>query len=233
MKCFLLFCALFSPLTVAAQNAIPAGAILPVRLDNSLRAGKAHVGQPIHARIMQNIPGTSIHRGAQVVGRILAVTPTSVSLRFNTVIDHGRRFPVSTNLRAVASMMRVSEAYLPEEQASRGLVPENWDTRQIGGDTVYRGGGHVMAVNGFVGNPTAYGVRDRLTTNGPCRAAVSGNTQPQALWLFSSNACGVYDIPGLTIVHAGRSSGAIDLVSPSHPLLIRSGSGWLLRVHGS
>jgi hypothetical protein len=84
-----------------------------------------------------------------------------------------------------------------------------------------------------VGVPTPYGVRVRLTANGPCRAAVAGNDRPQALWLFSSDACGVYDIPGLTIAHAGRSTGTIDLVSHSGSFDIRSGSGWLLRVQGS
>ncbi len=232
MKLLRLALLLLFPLALSAQ-AIPAGTILPVQLETTLHAGKLRAGQAIHARVMQNIPGTAIHRGAKVVGRITAVTPNSVSLRFNAVISHGHRIPVSTNLRALASMMEVSEAHLPEEQASRGLVPENWTTQQIGGDMVYRGGGHVMGANGFVGNPTAYGVRDRLTANGPCRAAVDGNGRPQALWLFSSAACGVYGIPGLTIIHAGRSSGAIDLASPSHPLLIRSGGGLLLRVRGS
>jgi hypothetical protein len=233
MKYTWLVLALLLPLSLPAQSTVPAGTILPVRLDNTLHAGKLHIGQTIHARVMQNIPGTRIHRGAQVVGHITGITPSSVQLRFNAVVDHGRRIPVSTNLRAVASMLEVSEAHIPEEEASRGLVPENWDTQQIGGDLVYRGGGHVMGVNGFVGNPSAYGVRDRLTANGPCRAAVNGDNRPQALWLFSSDACGVYGIPGLTIIHAGRSSGTIDLTSPSHPLLIRSGSGWLLRVRGS
>ena len=233
MKYLWLACALLLPLAVSAQTAVPAGTILPVRLDTTLNIRSLRPNQIVRARVMQNIPGSSIHRGAHVIGRVLHVSPTAVSLRFNTIVDHGRRLHVSTSLRAVASMLAVEQAYIPEEQASRGMVPENWTTKQIGGDMVYRGGGHVMSVRGPVGNPTPYGVRDRLTANGPCRAAVSGNHQPQSLWLFSSNACGVYDIPGLKIVHAGRASGSIDLESPSHPLIIRSGSGWLLRVRGS
>jgi len=232
MKFLRLALLLLFPLALTAQT-IPAGTILPVRLDNTLHARKLHAGQTFHARVMQNIPGTPIRRGAQVVGRVVAVTPTSLSLRFTAVIDHGRRIPVSTNLRAVASMLEVSESYIPEEEASRGLVPETWTTQQIGGDMVYRGGGHVMGENGFVGEPTPYGVRDRLTANGACRAAVDENNHLQALWRFSSNACGVYGIPGLAIIHAGRATGTIDLISPAHALIIRSGSGWLLRVRGS
>jgi hypothetical protein len=233
MKYTWLILALLLPLSLPAQNDIPAGTILPVRLDNTLHAGKLHVGQTIHARVMQNIPGTPVHRGAQVVAQVIAATTGSVELRFNTVVDHSLRIPISTNLRAVASMLAVEQAYLPVVLSSRGDVPENWSTQQIGGDMVYRGGGHVMADDSFVGNPTPYGVRDRLTASGPCRAAIDGNHRSQALWLFSSNACGVYGIPGLAVLHAGRSTGTIELTSPSQPLLIRSGSGWLLRVRGS
>lgn len=233
MKHLWLCCVFFLPLSVSAQSTIPAGTILPVRLDTTLNIRHLQPNQPISARVMQNIPGTPVRRGARVIGRVVAVTPSSLELRFGSVVQHGRRIPISTNLRALASMFAVEQAYIPTVPPDRGDVPENWSTQQIGGDMVYRGGGHVMAANDRVGDPTAYGVRDRLTANGPCRAAVNGNHLPQSLWLFSSSACGVYDIQGLTVVHAGRSSGTIQLASPAQPLLIRSGSGLLLRVRGS
>lgn len=235
MKLFRLGLLLLFPLTAFAQNPIPPGTILPVRLDSTLNAGHIRPDQPIRARVMQNIPGTPIRRGAQLVGLVLSVHPNSIDLRFNSVVSHGRRIPVSTGLRALASMLDVEQAQLPLAPPARGDIPENENTRQIGGDIVYRGGGPVMAHGVRVGVPTPYGVRVRLTANGPCRSTIDGDTRLQSLWLFSSAACGVYGIPGLAIAHAGRNhpSGDIDLRSTSGRFLIRSGSGWLLRVLGS
>ncbi|MGB6133741.1 MAG: hypothetical protein WCC14_11085 [Acidobacteriaceae bacterium] len=223
---------LLLPMALAAQSVIPPGTVLPLRLDTGINAHKLRVGEEIRATVMQNISGTPIRRGAHVLGHVIGVTPTQVSLRFDTVVWHGERIPVRTNLRALASMMAVDAAYVPEEEASRGLAPENWTTEQIGGDMVYRGGGPVTSGSMKVGWSTAYGVRGQLIGNGPCRAAVDGNENPQALWLFSTNACGVYGIPGLTIAHAGRKTATIELLSENGKLNIRSGGAMLLRVQG-
>jgi hypothetical protein len=68
--------------------------------------------------------------------------------------------------------------------------------------------------------------------NGKCRAATDGNDQPQALWVFSADACGVYGFSDLNIIHAGRTSpvGQITLGSTSGDFDVRDGSGVLLRV---
>jgi hypothetical protein len=60
---------------------------------------------------------------------------------------------------------------------------------------------------------------------------VSGNDQPQALWVFSSDACGLYDFPNLTLTHAGRTNplGEITLESIKGDVKIPAGSGLLLR----
>lgn len=227
---------LLLPSVLAAQTvALPAGTAIPIRLDTAINAARIHPGQHIRARIMQNIPGTPIHRGAHVVGHVLSVTPTRVELRFDAVVAGDRRIPLTADLRAVASMLEVDQAQIPEDSPERGLPPEDWNTRQIGGDEVYRGGGHVERGDTVVGEPTPYGVRGPLLASGPCRAAVAGNNRPQALWLFSTDACGVYGIPALAIEHAGRTApaGTIRLVSRAGTLNIRSGSGLLLRVLGS
>ncbi|HTX41429.1 MAG TPA: hypothetical protein VMD25_06345 [Acidobacteriaceae bacterium] len=224
---------LLLPIALAAQNLIPPGTILPLRLDTGINAHKLRAGEEIRATVMQTIPGTPVRRGTKVLGLVIHVAPAQVILRFDTVVWHRRQIPIRTNLRALASMMEVNAAYTPEEQASRGLTPETWTTQQIGGDQVYRGGGPVTRGSIKVGEPTAYGVRGQLIGNGPCRGAVDGNENPQAFWLFSTDACGVYGIPGLTIAHAGRETGTIELLSGNGKLNIRSGSGMLLRVHGS
>jgi hypothetical protein len=65
-----------------------------------------------------------------------------------------------------------------------------------------------------------------------CRGALDGNDQPQAVWVFSSDACGLYDFRNVTLTHAGRTSpvGETRLESPKGNLNIPSGSGLLLRV---
>ena len=230
--------ALLFPTPSAAQSALPVGTLLPVSLDHGLNAEKLHSGQTIHARIMQSIPGTDVHRGAQVVGRVVRVStqpngPATLELRFDAVESHHRRIPVRTDLRAVASPLEVEFAQIPEEMSSRGLTPETWDTQQIGGDQVYRGGGPVAEYNKPVGKPVAYGVEatPHPQAGTPCRGEISGNTRPQALWLFSANACGVYGFPNLRIEHAGRThGGAIVLTGQTGKLNLGGGSALLLRV---
>jgi len=50
---------------------------------------------------------------------------------------------------------------------------------------------------------------------------------------FSSDACGLYDFPNVTLAHAGRTDpvGQITLLSSRGNLNIRGGSGMLLRVN--
>jgi hypothetical protein len=86
-----------------------------------------------------------------------------------------------------------------------------------------------------VGEPVYDGVLVRVTANsgGPCRGAVNGDESPQAWWVFSSDACGVFGFAGVRIVHAGRTdpSGEITLARKHEALTIRSGTGILLRVN--
>jgi len=86
-----------------------------------------------------------------------------------------------------------------------------------------------------VGEPVYGGVLSRIRANidKGCRGAVADNDAPQSLWVFSSNACGAYGVPHLTVTHAGRRDpkGEIVLTSDhARTLNVRSGSGMLLRV---
>ncbi|HLI04324.1 MAG TPA: hypothetical protein VKU93_08640 [Terracidiphilus sp.] len=240
---WLLAALLALPAAAVAQNVtgneLPPGTLLPVALGHGIDAGKLRAGDTIHAKVMQSIPGTPVRRGASVVGRVVAVSsgsagPAQVAIRFDAVRAHGRTIAVSTDLRALASPMEVQMAQVPEEMSSRGLTPETWTTQQIGGDQVYRGGGPVARGQTPVGKPVPYGVEavPQPAANGSCQGA-EGNGQPQALWLFSSNACGVYGFSNLRIEHAGRSSGTIVLSSSAGKLKIGGGSALLLRVRGS
>ena len=226
-----------------AQDAIPAGTILPVRLNSSLKSNKAQSGATISARLMQDVPlseGMKIRAGAKIIGHVIAATPAhdrrggEISLRFDTVMEGGQHMPVVTNLRAIAGMMEVSEAQVPENGPDRGTSENNWTTNQVGGEDNYH--------NGFVSNgaltvgrsvPDGVLVRPRTKEGSQCRGDLSGNGQLQAMWVFASDACGIYGINDLTLVSAGRTDpmGKIVFRSGKGNVNIRSGSGILLRVN--
>lgn len=225
-----------------AQSTIPPGTILPVALNSSLNSRKARVGQVITARVMQDVPlphGT-IPSGSKVIGHITNVKPADatsgaqVSFRFDTLVTRKQRIPITTNLRALASMMAVEQAQLPETGPDRGTSANAWTTDQIGGEVVYRGGGLVADGLRPVGESTTNGVLVHLSTKpgSKCRGDIEGNDRLQATWVFSSDACGIYDIPNLEIAHAGRTNplGEITLASDKGDVNVRAGSGILLRV---
>jgi hypothetical protein len=225
-----------------AQSAIPAGTILPVALNSSLNSRKVKAGQVITARVMQDVPlsqGSTIHAGARVTGHVIEVkngaSGTQMSFRFDTLVVSKRRTPITTNLRALASMMAVEQAQLPESGPDRATPESAWTTDQIGGEVVYRGGGPVADGLRVVGEPTYGGVLVHVSgkPGTKCQGETEDNDRLQALWVFSSDACGVYDLADLAIVHAGRSSpvGEITLASDKGEVNIRAGSGMLLRVN--
>ena len=227
---------LLVPAASASPAALPAGTLLPVTLYRGIGAGKLRVGQIIPMRLMQSVPGTGIHRGAKVLATVvgagtLADGEVRLALRFEAIKSHGQEIPIRASLRALASPLEVQEARIPEEMSSRGLTPENWDTRQIGGDQVYRGGGPVTEDGYEVGKPAAYGAVDvpRPSAGMKCRGAADAG-HPQAMWLFSANACGVYGYPHLVIRRAGRTSGTVVLASKRGKLNLGGGSALLLRV---
>lgn len=228
----------FSQLTLA-ENVIPPGTIIPVSLDTGMNAAKLKPGQAIRATVMQDVPGTPIRRRARVVGHVLAASAerdgsARLEIRFDAVQEHGKSIPISASLRALASFMEVEEAQIPEDTSDRGLTPETWTTQQIGGEQVYRGGGPVTSGLTDVGKPTPWGVLviPRMHPGLPCHGSVGGVDDPQAFWLFSSDACGVYGFDHIRIEHAGRSdpAGTIVLSSKDGKLNLKSGTGLLLRV---
>jgi hypothetical protein len=231
---------------LSAANSVPAGTILPVSLNSTISSAKNHPGQIVAARLMQDVPlahGSTIHAGSKITGRVVAVTPASsgaasVTVRFDTLWWKQQKTPMVTNLRAVASFMAVDQAQIPLEGPDRGTPASAWTTEQIGGDTVYRGGGPVEGIEGGkVGVPAGNGVLSRLHANpdGGCRAALDANDTPQALWVFSSNACGAYGFANLQVRHFGRTHPAGDIVfgSTKGEVNVPEGSGLLLRVDGA
>jgi len=241
VKCFLIGLLLFAA-AAWAQNAVPAGTVLPAELAASLDSGKSKPGQVITARIMQDVPLPvgKIPAGARIVGHIVNVAPAKngsgmeISMQFDALQFSHRSIPIMTNLRAWASMTEVEDAQVPSTGTDRG-TPWAWmTTNQIGGEVVYGQGGPVTNGSSFVGHAAPGGVLVHVSAKhgSMCRGEFGGNDSPQALWLFSSDACGLYGFPGLEITHAGRTDpvGQIRIASQRGRLHIQGGSGLLLRV---
>src|SRR6201987_5960039 len=225
---------------------IPAGTVIPVALHGSLSSTKSQAGQVVKARVMQDIPlgeGSKVRAGAYVQGKVISVTPAahgsgaSITFEFTELVTSLSAAAITTKLRALASIVEVNSARIPQydDRGSSSYVNTTW---QIGGETVYRGGGQGRDGKRIVGEPVNdEGVLGRVRANpeGNCRGAIDGNDQLQALWLFSSDACGVYGYRHVKIEHAGRTSpmGEITLSSEWGEINIRGGSGMLLRVINS
>ncbi len=155
-------------------------------------------------------------------------------LKFDTVVQGKESVLVLTNLRAMASTLEVEFAQTPTTGAGESDVYDWLPTVQVGGEVVYGKGGEVTNGNRVVGRSTYDGVLAEVNASedAKCRGPIDGNDRPRAFWVFSSDACGAYGFPYLTISHAGRTDprGEITLVSELGPVKIRSGSGMLLRV---
>jgi hypothetical protein len=234
---------------LAAQTNIPGGTVIPIALSTSLDAKSSKPGQTVTAKVAQDVPlynGTTIKAGSRVLGEVLAVSPAAnsqpatIALRFSQIDFAGQRKPILTNLRALASPLAVNSAQEATSGWSRGSDPP-WSqtTTQIGGDVVYRGGGPVARGVETVGTPVyggAWGVLSQVASSPgtDCRGAIEGNDRPQALWVFSHDACGVYGYDAV-IAHAGRANpeGRIVIRSTDGDLKLRSGSGMLLRVNSA
>ncbi len=152
---------------------IPPGTILPVRLNNSLKSNKSHFGQLISARVMQDVPlspHSKVPAGAKVLGRIIEARPANgnapaeMTIRFDVIAWGGHKERIVTNLRALATMMDVEEAQIPDTGPDRGTPEEFWVTNQIGGEVNYHGGGAVTHGSYVVGHSVPDGVLVRMSS---------------------------------------------------------------------
>jgi hypothetical protein len=225
---------------LAAQD-LPAGTAIPVMLSSSLDAKKNKPGETIEGKIMQEVSmpsGGSIKRGSRVTGHIVAVekpgaTGSRITLQFDQLEDEGKAIALSVSLRALATMYSVNQTQNPLNADSTYVGSDSWTTRQVGGDIVNRGRGLVGSSSGIVGKWTGSGVWGKLTP-APARGcpATDGNDQEQALWVFSTSACGVYGSHGLKLSHAGRTDPVGQIVLQSQQdVRLRGGSGWLLLIN--
>jgi hypothetical protein len=250
--CRLLFILFFTTLAIQPAKSdsgaitIPSGTILPVRLNSTISSARCKPGQVITGRIMQDVPlssGATIRAGSKVKGHIVEVIPATsgtqarVSFQFDKLVFSNQTISILTNLRAIAGFMQIIEAQTPPIGPGESDVFRWLTTVQVGGDVVYGVGGPVTTAENsdqVVGKAGADGVlgQVRAKEGTKCRGAIDGNDNPQALWVFSSDACGAYGLEHISIAHAGRTdpTGVIVLTSNGGKLKIPSGAGMLLRV---
>lgn len=230
-----------------AQTKISVGTVIPIQLNSSIDVRKAKPGQTITARVAQDVPlynGEKIKAGSRMMGKILTVTqarnsqPATLTFSFDKVEMNGQVLPIVTNLRALASPLEVESSQTQTSGDDRGSTPPWAQTvTLIGGDVVYREDGTVNNGLNQVGKSVyagGWGVLSRVSASpeGRCRGALGGSDQPQALWVFSHNACGVYGY-NATIVHSGRTNpeGTIVLALADHDFVLSNGSALLLRIN--
>jgi hypothetical protein len=229
---FLILAALLGLLAPAAlsQN-VPAGTVIPIMLTMTLDSSKARPGDRVMGKIMEDVPlptGERIPEGSKVFGHVAEVqmhqgdSPALLSLQFDKLVFHGHEVVVRANVRALASMMAVSQAQVPlfepdtTPKSAVMLAP-------VGGEAAFRPDNPEKS-RGFVrfSGDLAPGCGGRIDKDGGTGA----------LWVFSPYACGAYGFgKGLIIVNDGSTEpqGSIVLASQK-AVSVHAGSGWLLRV---
>jgi len=230
---------LLSAMTVAQE--IPAGTVIPIMLGSTVNAKKDKAEKKITGQVMQDVPmpdGGRIKERSPIIGQIVRVdkpgsSGSSVVLRFETIEDRGHSTRLTAALLAVASMASVADAQSRINSSPNSDPITQWVTRQVGGDVVNRGRGKAGTSTGVIGRwLQGSSVIIRLTPNPNAGCPEGpGYDRDQAVWIFSSGACGTYGLGDLKISKTGRTQplGDITLTSGKN-IAIRAGSGWMLIV---
>jgi len=230
------------PAPVEKVPHVPPGTVIPVHLDGAFELGSAHAQQKIEARVAQEVPlpgKQKVSLRAEVYATVVSVNksgegPVSVSLKFDQLEEKDQTSPLTTSVRAIASLRSVRNAQVPLAGADAG-TPAGWGTTvQLGGDTRFGDGGkvrnrHKQAVGkGVMGGVLVHlGGNEEMGCDGP-----GPGDRLQATWVFSADACGVYDLKNVKIVHNGRTDpvGVITLQFAKDDMNLESGTAFLLRT---
>lgn len=226
--------------TMLPAQSIPAGTAIPIMLNSTLKSKDSKVGERIEGRLMQEIllqSGVKIKSGSHVTGHVVSDDASGsvwrITVMFDSLQDQGRTIPLNVGLRSMAASESVFQAKTPIDAASTYESSYGWTTKQVGGDVVFRGRGYIASPDGKVGRWNGNGAWGKLTPAGDC-LATDVNDQEQALWVFSTTACGVYGFQDLKLAQTGSTVpvGQITLES-TREILVRDGSGWLLVVNAA
>jgi hypothetical protein len=232
----LMFC------VTASGQQIPPGTTVPIQIKTGLNAESDAAGKRIVGRVMQDVSlpsGGKIKDGAPITGHIVRVTKlgtsgSSMVVSFDAIQSRNHHIPVRASLLAVASWLDVSQAQNPINSTANMDSASQWTTRQVGGDIVRRGWGKAGSSSGVRGKwikGTAVVIKLTPNPEAGCPGGGPGYEIEQAVWVFSSAACGTYGLSNVSIAHSGAASpaGQIELKSTKN-MVMRSGSGWLLML---
>jgi hypothetical protein len=235
----LVFAVLSCATLMGAQN-LPAGTALPIALNSTLNAKSDKPAQKIGGTLKQEVrlpSGVIIKSGSHVTGHVVSVSKpgangSAIVVQFDQLQVEHQAIPLNVSVRAVAGSESVFKAGLPAGNSTAGDPSDSWVTQQVGGEYVFRGRGYVASDQGKVGVWDGRGVWGKLQSAENCEdSEINGDIQ--ALWVFSTTACGAHGLPDTTLIHAGNTPplGQVTLQSTKN-VEIRGGSGWLLLVNG-
>jgi hypothetical protein len=161
----------------------------------------------------------------EVVGRIVRSDPSSLSILFTQLRWKGQTVPIHLQLVCAASSRNVFQSTLPVGGTDRGTAnPQDWATRQVGGDEVYRSAGWGKVYDQYsqpVGYADLQGVYQELSSPGEL---------PRAMGPFSTTATGLHGLPGISIISPGGAATPITFGVSKPKWEIASGSALLLQV---
>jgi hypothetical protein len=236
---FRLILALLLTATAFAEE-LQVGTAIPVMLNSELNSRKDEAGKKIDGKVMQEVllkSGGKISKGARVSGHVVSVAKpagsgANIVIKFDSIDDREGGIPVTAAALAVASPASVAEAQVPINNTASGQdSSDSWVTRQVGGDIVNRQQHAAGTPGGAIGTwLEGSSVLIKLTPNPDAGCPDGpGYRGAQAVWIFSSSACGTYGLNDVVVVSSGAADpvGSIILGS-SENVMVRSGSGWLL-----
>jgi hypothetical protein len=201
------------------------GSKLRLELDKSIDAKKAKVGDPVVAKMMDEVmSGDKVvaPRGAKVMGHVAEVTlhekdtPSTLGIAFDKMVVNNAEVPFSATIQALA-----------EPQNSFGQYPGAGDQNASVGGTgpgLQGGqnaqmGGRSMGGGGSTGYPGG-GSQSNSQNQG---AAAPNDTAPQsARGQITTNSTGVIGMSGVTL--GTGSAGDSLLTNPKHNVKLDTGT---------
>jgi hypothetical protein len=238
----------------SAKAQEPASATtIPVIFTKTIDVAKAHSGDSIDARTMQEVKlpgGTQLPKGTTVRGHIVEVRafsfdstpyvvqqPSVLSIHFDQVLTKNGAKTISASVRALANRLTAEEASYPHRTDETDAVGT---MELIGGGSFNPLSKEVLTDDGdIIGYNRKGGVFARLLSaeyqtryaHFECR----GSGGEQSVAIFSPMACGVYGFDSTYMAEngSGEKPGTFRLESRHHSVKLYTHSAALLELIGS